>query len=238
MEKESKLNFNYLKELFKRKRIKIYTLNKMFYYSLFDSGVFEAEAEFFPIEKIVDHRKNLKKLLRRTFGWRIKRFIREDNFKDFERKFISTDILSRLVLVKALNKIGIEAEPTSQDSFDFKIKGNIYGELKRICLWTNYSNYLDNFLSKTKKYPRRKYLYLVACTHPFVIEKIIPKEKDRALFNKYLHNMIRSHYYSEKLINAENITMVIRFIHMTASVEYSLLSLCEEIKTKIQGNEK
>jgi len=117
--------------------------------------------------------------------------------------------------------------------FDLEFKKGFKGELKRICLWTNYSNYWRKFSKKVEK--DKQYIYIVACTHPFIIEKIIPEKENRDILDNYLSKMIRCHYLLESYINKENIIFVIRYIHTGGDKKYNLNSLCEEIRDKINS---
>ena len=105
-------------------------------------------------------------------------------------------------------------------------------QIKRICLWTNYSEYLVEFLSRRRE--NEKFIYLVACAHPFIIEKIIQKEEDRHLFNKYIDKIIKSHYVAEGLIRNQNLKFVIGHITMSGVGGYNLMELCSQIKQKME----
>jgi len=229
-----------LSDSFKTKRITGKVLEKLFYYSLFDSSSFEVEDEFFPIEEIVNYSENLRKILKRIFEKESFSYYFKDpkSFQKFEKKIIATDILSKILLIKKLGQIGVEVDFYPSPEFDLKFKKGYSCELKRICLWTNYSEYWGNFLEKVKKGKKEdKYIYLVACTHPFIIEKIVPEKENRILFDKYLSKMIRSHYLAESFIMNKNIIFVIKYIRSEGGEKFSLSQLCEEIKDKIKKND-
>ncbi len=235
MKKKKNINIVELSKSFNKKKIGEKTLDKLFYYSLFDSTSFEEEDEFFPIKKIVDYKNGIRKLLKKIFkrGSFSSFFKDSDSFEEFETRVIASDILSKIILIKKLNTMGVGVTFHKGSDFDLQFKKGFKGELKRICLWTNYPNYWNKFFKKIKS--DGKYIYLVACTHPFIIEKIVPKKANRNLFDKYLSKMIRSHYLLENFIKNENVIFVIRYIHIGGDKKYNLNSLCEEIKDKINS---
>lgn len=220
---------------FNQKKVDDKILNKLFYYSLFDSSSFESDERLYPIGIVKEFKDEMRELLKGIFTRKqpeIYNFLRNPrSFDRFESKVIATDIFSRIILSKQLSSVGVDVELKKSDNCDLKVKNtNINIELKRICLWTNYSNYLTAFLDKANKEDSTDFVYVVACTHPFVIEKILEYNKI-AIFNRYISNIVESHYVIEKLVG-ENIKFVIRYVDKNEN-DHSLSSLCTEIKQKI-----
>ncbi|HDD35314.1 MAG TPA: hypothetical protein ENF30_00785, partial [Candidatus Desulfofervidus auxilii] len=188
-------------EYFKHTEIDEKTLNRLFYYSLFDFRSFELDEDFFPAVMVKDFREKTRNILKKIFTQkqpRVYNFLKSrKDFNEFETKVIGTDILGRILISKQLSYLGLKAKVRKTSDFDLEIN-NINIELKRICLWSSYSDYLFKFLDKINK--GDNYIYVVACTHPFVIEKIIPKHKNLKIFNKYIDKIVKSHYIAEKLI--------------------------------------
>jgi len=88
VEKKRALNPQGISESFNKKRINEKDLDKLFYYSLFDSTSFEEDDEFFPIEKIVDYKNGIRELLKKIFKRESFSYFFEnsDSFEEFERR--------------------------------------------------------------------------------------------------------------------------------------------------------
>jgi len=232
--KPKSINISKIISYFHQKDIDKKTLNKLFYYSLFDSRSFEEDEDFFPALMVRDYREKIRNLLKKIFTKKqpeIYNFLDSRYFDEFESKVIANDTLSRIILSKQLSFLKIKTTLKKSDNFDLKTENGVNIELKRIVLWTNYSQYLNNFLNKINK--NENFLYVVTCTHPFAIKRIISNFKEIRVFNKYIEKIIKSHYIVEKLIKRENIKFIIEHITPEGKNEYNLESLCNKIKRKL-----
>jgi hypothetical protein len=224
-----------LKEYFNQKTITHRTLNRLFYYSLFDSGSFEADEMFWPIDIIRERRESTRRMLMKIFNKkeqpRFYEFLNPERFDEFDKRVISSDILSRIILQKQLRMLGERTFVENISTFDLEHRrGRVKIELKRICQWTNYSDYLTSFLEKVNDDER--YIFVVACTHPMRITSFL-NDSDLMALNKYMENVFRSHYVIERLLSKDNIKFIIKHICESGSNGHNLLSLCEKIKEKI-----
>jgi len=237
MGRRKKIKVNKIKKYFIDEEIDDTTLNKLFYYSLFDSSNFEADEDFFPAVMVKDFRYKTRMLLRMLFSKKhpeIYDFLDSQSFLEFEKRVIATDVLSRIILSKKLSSMGINVEIKRDDIFDLEFK-DVKIELKRICLWTNYSEYLGDFLRKVEG---NKALFVVACTNPFNIDKMIPITSDRSIFKSYINKIVKSHYAVEKIINKKNVKLVIGYIDKDGEENLNLSSLCDKIVQKIKDFEE
>lgn len=236
MKKEKNIKVGKIIEYFKQKKIDEEKLNKLFYYSLFDSTNFEGDEDYFPLFMVKDFRDNIKRLIKEIFTNKKEELYQICNhpstFNEFERKIIATDILSKIILQKQLFLFKIHSRILKSGEFDLKIGKDIILELKRICLWTNYTKYFEDFLKKVKG---KKYIFLVGCTHPFKIEKMVSEKGSEKILNNYFKKLIRSNcYLTEKLLNKKNVVLVVGYVDKEGKNGNNLSSICLEIKEKIK----
>jgi len=237
MWRRKKIKVNKIKKYFIDEEIDDTTLNRLFYYSLFDSSNFEDDEDFFPAVMVKDFKNKTRELLRRLFSKRkhpeIYDFLDSHTFPEFEKRVIATDVLSRIILSKKLLSMGIKVKIKKDDIFDLEFK-DVKIELKRICLWTNYSEYLSEFL---RKVDGNKALFVVAYTNPFNIDKIIPTKSDMLIFKRYIKKIVESHYAVEKIISDKNVKLVMGYIDKNGVENLNLSSLCNKIVQKIKDFE-
>jgi hypothetical protein len=213
-------------------------LNKLLYHSLFDLNA-EIEKESCRERESEDNcqeggedeglglgqvnvlRHNRKTLLCGIYGTQI--FIDDTKFfKSFEDDVINGDVLCKILLHLELSSLGKSLKPITRfGEFDLEIidADTIIGiELKRVNAWGNYAEDFKEFYEDTKS--GVPYGYLVLCTHPPDIEKILaerltPAEVDR--FNDYTAHIIKSHYLPELIHESMDketghIKLVIEFV--------------------------
>jgi hypothetical protein len=220
------------------------TLNKLFYYSLFDySVIFDSRnskmmRRLFPPEAQKAYKDDMKNLLGQVVPEN-SQFL--TNFDQFEIQIVSTDKLSRIILLTELRHRKMEIDPRLSEydgCFDLELqKDNIKIELKRIWAWTNFKNYITRLCHKVHKLNKTEqsiFLFIVASPHPFVIEDLFGNCEELEIFNKYIHNVVTSHYTSEFLLNkylrCDNIKFIIQHIDKYGNVEYNVKELCDRIK--------
>lgn len=238
MRNPKKVNAKKMIEYFNQKSIDNETLNTLFYYSLFDSSSFEAD-DAIPANMLKENREKTKSILKRVFDKKQYPVIHSimknsESYNEFEKNVIGSDLLSRIILWKQLRNLGLSVKIGGD--YDLVIKDKAKIELKRICFWTNYCSYLEDFLKKIRN--GDKFVYVVACAQPFDIDKLIRDVKNREFFNGYIDKIVRSHYVAETLINRENIKFIIRHIDKSGRAHNNVLSLAGEIKSKVCGDVK
>lgn len=221
-------------------------LDILFLNSLCDaSSIFECSLNLYPENLIEANRDKLAQ-----FFYEVTQnpnFHNRDFFKEFEDMYVSQDVLCKHIIAKKLSSLNIPVKRLKANAhFDLEIEQkNIKIEIKRITSWSNYSEYLYKFIKKSKKADKKyRFLYIVATTHPFAIDEIIKgiTDKDGLALNKYIRNIINSHYVAECLIKdleyEKDIQFVIQYIDKDGENNYSLSSLCNSIIDKIYANDK
>ena len=164
-----KLNVKKVINILKDIKFTRYGKDILFYHSLFDISSFEEEEEFFPTQLIMRNRKEIRKIIKsllRNKRFRgIKKAFRDDP-QGFETQIIGSDVLTRILLYHELKEMGVQVtitriKTTGLPSFDLEIKrDNIFIEIKRVSCWSNFKNYVDDFLEKSND-PSKKYLFVV-----------------------------------------------------------------------------
>jgi hypothetical protein len=241
---------NYFKSYINSNNFDSQTLNKIFYYSLFDYiSLFDGAkkdattASLCPISEQRTNIGELRTLLKRVFPKRNK-FLKEYN--DFEWNYVSSDRLSRIIILAQLSSCGIHLDTKLTDvdgRFDLEMAANnVSIELKRVWGWTNYWNYLKTFCIKARtlidENENNKLLFVVTSAYPLAIDEMFKKRKDIELLNLYINKVIKSHFAGEHLLNrylnTKNISFIIEHIDKQGFNDCHLQSLCGEIGSKLE----
>jgi hypothetical protein len=249
------IKLNRVRDILLQKPIQKETLNRLFYYSLIDFSSFEEDSIISPT-MLDRYRKDAKKLIKEVLkehAYSIERFTTSEYGK-FEASFIANDTMSRILIQRQLSELlgpdyhVTEPPQTKPKSFDLRIEGGNCAmpvELKRVREWTNYSDYITEFLNKvdtcektgSKNY---KFLFLVACAHEFITKWMLTDTAHAAVFNDYISKVIRSHYAIERVIARTplegKVLIAIEHIVKDGEDSNSLISFCNEIKEKIDLN--
>jgi hypothetical protein len=249
------INLNRVRRILLQKTIQKEILNRLFYYSLIDFASFEEDSIISPT-MLDRYRKDAKKLIKEVLkehAYSIEH-VTTSEYGKFEANFIANDSMSRVLIQRQLSEVlgpdyhVTEPSQTQPKSFDLRIEGGnctIPIELKRIRVWSNYSDYVTEFLNKidtcektsSKNY---KFLFLVACAHEFMTKWMLTDTAHAAVFNDYISKVIRSHYAMERVIARTpmegKVLIVIEHILKDGEDSNSLISFCDEIKEKIDLN--
>ena len=249
------INLNRVRSILLQKPIQKETLNRLFYYSLIDFASFEQDCGI-PLTMLERYRIDAKKLIKKVLkdhAYSIDRSSTSEYGK-FEANFIANDTMSRILIQRQLSGVlgpdcqVTEPPQTKPKSFDLTIETSNYTipiELKRIREWTNYSDYVTEFLNKVDNCDKTssknyKFLFLVACAHEFITKWMLKDTAHAAVFNDYITKVIKSHYAIERVIARTpmdgKVLIVIEHMVKDGKDPNSLMSFCDEIKEKIELN--
>jgi hypothetical protein len=249
---------HYFKNYLRGSDFKPETLNAIFYYSLFDyvqlaDGAEKSETsrkqdeEFralYPPSLINANINELKSLLRQTFPSN-NRFLK--NWDDFELNYVSSDVLSRIIVLSQLSSYGVQLDSSLSDAngqFDLELKKDkVAIELKRIWGWASFWDYIKKLCEKAETLIEQdkdnKFLFVVTSVYPPAVDAMFKRQRDIYRLNIYVQKVIKSHFVAERLLNhhlkTKNIIFIIEHIDKQGFKNCDLQSLCGEIKSKLEA---